>query len=102
VSVATKKITKTIAKQVLAEVERVFAPWIEAGVEGPKIVMDFDWLGYGGRPSIVWEAGPYQWTYLFPRGGIDEEFGIKVPEAQLPEGVYTEAQTGWALSIYAI
>lgn len=96
-----KKISKRDAEKVLAAVKKAFPS--EPGY-GPELRMDFDWFGNGPNPSIVWEGGPYQWTYLFPYGGIDEEYGFKVPDvsSMIPEGYYTEAQTGWAISIYPI
>jgi len=71
----------------------------------PEIRMDFDWLGHGGHPSIIWEdGGPYEWAYLFPFGGRDEEFGgvVKDVSDMLPKGWYAEAITSWAIGIYEV
>ena len=94
--------TKAEATKVLNAVRRAFRPWLD-GDNGPKLLRDWDWSGNGGtRWSIVWEEGPYCWTYLFPFGGIDEEFGFKVPDvsAAMPDGFYAEAITSWAIGLY--
>ena len=67
---------------------------------GPTLVEHWDWNGPGPRWSIVWEGGPYDWAVIFPHGGIDPEFGTTYEAVELPKGVWTEAMTGWALSIY--
>lgn len=87
--------------QVLAAVRKQCTGAILESDEGPKLVMDFDRLGNGAHPAIVWEEGPYEWTYLFPYGGIEEEFGTRVPDVSkmLPVGVFCEPDTAWALSI---
>jgi hypothetical protein len=64
------------------------------------VVLGSVWLGYGGHPSIVWEGGPHEWACLFPLGGIEEEFGFTVKPVELPEGIWTEAMTSFAISIY--
>lgn len=109
------KVTEKQAQRVLAAVREQCAGWIdpEQPDTGPKLVMDFDWMGTGSSPAIVWEEGPFEWTYRFPEGGIDEELtGLArefTPDAivktkdvsdKIPSGVWTEACTAWALSIY--
>jgi hypothetical protein len=64
------------------------------------VVLGSVWLGYGGCPSIVWEGGPYDWTTYFPGGGVEEEFGFKIKPVTLPKGIWTEAMTSFAISIY--
>lgn len=65
----------------------------------PKILEDFD-----GQPFvIVWESGsPYQWTYNFPFGGTDEEFGgtIKGVSRMIPKGFFVEAMTSYSVSLF--
>ncbi len=98
-----KEPTKAQATKVLNAVKKQCAAWIDEGDTGPKLVRDWDWTGHGSaRWSIVWEEGPYQWSYLFPFGGIDEEFGFKLPDvsAAIPEGFYSEAITGWAIGLF--
>lgn len=97
-----KKVTKTQANKVLAAVRKQLAGSILPGDAGPIVNMTFDWTGYGPNPAIVWEEGPYQWTYMFPYGGIEEEFGFKIADvsSQLPAGVWCEAVTAWAMNIY--
>lgn len=98
----TKRPTKTDMKKVLAALKEQRKPWIDADSTPPEIVMDFDWLGFGGHPHIVWEEGPYDWTVYFPYGGVDPEFGFKIPDVsdQMPDGWYSEAMTGWAIGVY--
>lgn len=102
--VRTPQITKRQAEQFLRALRK------QCHVEpdskyGPKLVEDWDWTGYGGAKwSIIWEEGPFQWTYLFPYGGVEEEFGLKVPDVseRLPAGFYAEAITSWAIGLYPI
>jgi hypothetical protein len=68
---------------------------------GPQLMMDWDWLGFGPNPAILWEGGPYDWTHYTPYGGRCEEgWTIRDVSSQMPPGVRTEPMTGWALSIY--
>lgn len=94
-----KRVTKREAERVLAAVKRAFPAWLGKGSVPPKLVKDWNW---GFAWAIVWEEGPYDWAVLFPHGGIDEEFGGKHPDVsdRLPEGVWTEAATSWAIAIY--
>lgn len=67
---------------------------------GPQLVKDWDWLG--GYPvdwAVIWEEGPFEWAHLFPYGGIEEEFGLPVPDVSdlIPDGFYSEAMTSWAV-----
>jgi len=48
------------------------------------VVLGSVWLGYGGHPSIV----------------VEEEFGFKIKPVTMPKGVWTEAMTSFAISIY--
>lgn len=64
----------------------------------PKILADFD----GYEFVIVWESGsPYQWSYLFPFGGFEEEFGstVKDVSASLPKGVWLEALNSYSVVV---
>lgn len=109
------KVTEKQAQRVLAAVREQCAGWLDPDKPdtGPKLVMDFDWTGTGARPAIVWEGGPFEWTYQFPYGGVDEEATGLLQEfkpggrierkdvsGKIPKGVWTEACTAWALSIY--
>lgn len=97
------RVTKREAERTLAAVRRAFKAYVSDGY-GPKLVKDWNWgftVAHDYDWAIVWEEGsPYNWTYLFPDGGIDEEFGGRHPAVDLPDGVWTEAITGWALAIY--
>jgi len=97
------RVTKRDAEHTLAAVKRMFSAYIE-GDYGPKLVKDWNWGWTTSTDyawAIVWEEGsPYNWTYLFPFGGVDEEFGGRHTGVELPDDVWTEAITGWALAIY--
>lgn len=101
---ARKNPTKRQAEKVLTAVKKAFAPWLDKDGNGPVLKENWDWFGHGNptRWSIVWEEGPYQWTYLFPFGGRDEEFGFKIADVSdaIPAGFYAEAETGWAIGLY--
>lgn len=93
---ARTKVTKRQAEEVLEAVAKQFESWVTDGY-GPKLMTDFD----GHDWVIMWEEGsPYQWTYMFPGGGIEEEFGFRIPEVQLPDGVWAEALTSYSLAVY--
>lgn len=105
-----KQATKAQQQKVLAAVRSQFNCDLAdttdeemgfASQDGPKLVSDFDWLGHGAAPAIVWEEGPHEWSYAFPFGGIDPEFGFKIKsvEKQMPAGIFSEAITSWAIGI---
>ena len=110
----TTKITKATAEKVLAALldqlgydKNDADDWHAAYGKGPQLIEKWDWLGHGedyvADYSIVWEEGPYNWTYPFPHGGIDEEFGSKRSDVsdQLDAlNVWVEPMTGWAIGIY--
>lgn len=79
-----KKVTKAQATTVLKAVQSKYL--IDANDKhGPKLVMDFDWLGHGGQPHIVWEEGPYEWAQNFHTDASE---------------VFLEPMTSWALGIF--
>lgn len=90
-----KSITRKDAEKVVAAIKAQRSAWVEEGY-GPHLLEDFD-----DQPFvIVWEEGPYQWTYDFPFGGVDEEFGttIKDVSAMLPDHLYVEAMTSYSVA----
>lgn len=95
----TKTITRKDAEKVCAALIAQHA-WDDS--IGPKIVEDWAWLGDPAPFAIIWEEGPFEWTYLFPHGGIDEEFGFKVKDvsSKVPSDILVEAITSWAIGIY--
>lgn len=98
-------VTKREAEKFLRALKKQRAAWIDDDSKGPELLEDWDWTGYGGfRWSIVWEEGPYDWSDLFPFGGVDEEFGGRIADVSegLPETLYAESITGWAVGIAAI
>lgn len=65
----------------------------------PRVMQDWD----GHDFAIAWESGsPYDWTYNFPFGGVDEEFGgtVKDVSAGLPAGVRVEAVNSCVIALY--
>jgi hypothetical protein len=103
-------VTKGDAEKVLAAVRKQYAAYLD-GVEGPVLLKDWNWTGYGAaRWSVVWEGGPYEWAVNFGDSGVDEElaelaaeFGlspVRFKPYPIPDTVWTEPVTGWALAIY--
>lgn len=78
----------------------VATQWAADGRWWPSVRFDWDWTGEPVT-AIVWEEGPFQWTYLFPYGGRTE-MGGEVPDVSglLPAGWWAEPVTGWAIAIY--
>lgn len=100
------RVTKREAQRVLAALKRQQRAAI-AGGSGPQLVKDWDWGWTESRVypwAIVWEEGPYDWADLFPYGGIEEEFGFKIEDVsdRIPEGVFSEAITSWAVAVNPI
>lgn len=96
-----RKVTRRDAEKVLAGVRRAYRPYLRAGYNEPMLVRN--WRFFDGPPvpyAIVWEGGPFEWTMHVPFGGRDEEFGGTIPAIDVPDGIYTEPYTGWALGIY--
>ena len=90
------KITKAQANKVLTALKRQQRSAIKAGATPPVLTYD------EGFPLILWEEGPYEWTYLFPHGGTDAEFGFKVEPVELPAGVFAEPQTTYSMGLFNI
>jgi hypothetical protein len=65
--------------------------------ELPRVMVD-TWEH--GRTVVVWEEGPYGWTWVFPCGGMLNGSRWEVPEAQLPKGVWVEPNDGCVVSVY--
>lgn len=116
-------VTQEQAEAVLAAVEAKYQGyWGEQAVEDgfvmphPTLVMDFDWIGTGPQPAIVWEEGPYEWAIRHAGGMNEETFHNIHPEfeadaakarematekaVEIPEGLWVEPITSWALAIY--
>lgn len=91
------KVSKSKAEKVLAALLDQCKPWVQEGYE-PKLVQDFDDREW----TILWEEGPYEWPYLFPHGGVEEEFGFKVADVsgQIPEGIFAEPVNHYSVGIY--
>ena len=92
-------VRKRDAEKVLAAVTH--QRWL--GGTPPVLVKDYETWGGDVAPwAILWEEGPYEWPYLFPFGGIEEEFGFTVRDvsAMIPSRVFAEPLNGWSIAIY--
>lgn len=100
----TMPATREHAENVLAALIKQL-PFVTDDAYGPKIVQNWEWLQYSDPApfSIIWEEGPYEWAYLFPNGGRDEEFGSTRRDVSdlIPSGVFVEPITSWAIGIYS-
>lgn len=99
---ATKTITLKDAEKVLAVLLAQHPGAKEIGFDQPMIIEDWSWTGDPAPFAILWEGGPFEWTYLFPHGGIDAEFGTKTKDvsSKIPAHIYVEPITSWAIGIY--
>lgn len=99
---ATKtRVTRKQAEAALKAIEAQYAPYVQEGY-GPTLHMDWD-----GYVAIIWEEGPYEWTYTARHGGHDEELSIlagqpmQTPAAtDWPEGVWCEPYNTCVLCLY--
>jgi hypothetical protein len=80
----TVEVTKKQAEQVLSQVKKKYK-WAITEECQPTLIKNFEWSAGVVPYAVVWEGGPYEWVY---------ESQPKV------QGVWTEAYTGWAMSIY--
>lgn len=91
------KVTKSMAVKTLKAIEVAFASWVQEGY-GPVLLENWDGIDF----AIAWEEGaPYDWPQLIG-GGIEEEFGFKVPAAKIPATVWTEAVNGCVVGLYRV
>ena len=88
-------VTRKDVEKVVAAIGRQIPSAKDEGY-GPLIGED-DRQGW----TIIWEEGPFQWTYLFPHGGIEEEFGTKLEDvsADLPAGIWAEAINHYSIGV---
>jgi|APSaa5957512535_1039671.scaffolds.fasta_scaffold24847_5 hypothetical protein len=101
------KATKAEAQKVLTQVIRQRKAYVDAGYAKPRLTKEriFDWQAENPDWTIVWEEGPYEWAVQFPDGGKDwdladcGDFRIEDVRDALPEGIWTEAHTTWALAV---
>lgn len=104
---ARKNVTRKDAEKVLAALKKQHPD----ETYPPQIVENWNWTGRPTRWAIVWEEGPYEWAYTFPFGGLNEEATalaqefipgavIEDPVVEIPDHLFTEAITSWAIGIY--
>ena len=101
-----RHVTQRQAQAVLKRaVKTQFASY---GPDFGDLKLDMDW---DGHVAIIWEEGPYEWTYHFGTNDVDEELTIELQEFQpdtvvrlrpvtTPKGVFVEPYTTYALCIY--
>ena len=100
-----RHVTQRQAQAVLRAVKTQFASY---GPDFGDLRLDMDW---DGHVAIIWEEGPYEWTYHFGTNDVDEELTIELQEFQpgtvvrlrpvtIPKGVLVEPYTTYALCIY--
>jgi hypothetical protein len=98
-----KRITSSMANRTLAAVKKQWGE-IADGDLGPKLIKDWDWDGKPIDYAIVWEEGPFEWSYLFPNGGRMSEWDISftLPDvsAKVPAQVFAESVTSWSIGLY--
>ena len=108
-----KQITREQAEACLAAVKKQFASTIGAGYPEPKLCEPGD---LAESWTIVWEEGPFEWTYRAFQGGFDEEIYTLARDAgateeqatktatddgvPTPAGVWTEAKNHWCLCLH--
>jgi hypothetical protein len=96
IEMAAKKATPTILKAYAAKIAKT---WGYPPEQGPQVVLDWDGPG---KHVIVWEDyAPYDWPQLL-HGGIEEEFGFKLPAVPAPKGYWTEAVNHLTIALYPL
>ena len=84
-------VSKEDAEAVFEAIKTKYSAYIEEGY-GPELRHNWTWgwtVEHTYEWAIVWEEGsPYDWAV----GALDKSF-------EAPNGVWTEAITGWAASI---
>jgi hypothetical protein len=102
--------TKAQAKKVLTQVKKQRKTYLAAGYPPPRLTNErlFNWQSEKPGWTIVWEEGPYEWAIQFPYGGTTDweladagNFPIPNVIDAMPEGVWSEAHTTWAIGIYS-
>jgi hypothetical protein len=101
-STTTRNASKRDCTKVLNVIRRQFCVTADdvANGYGPTLVMDWDWTGEP-TPAVIWEGGPYDWAIYVGYGGRMET-GYHAPDLsdEIPDTVFVEPYSGWAVSIY--
>lgn len=91
-----KNLTKKQAEAALKKVEKWMEPWTKGAGDKPKLYPPgFHTTGW----SIAYEGGPWDWTYLIG-GGVEEEFGFKMPPITFGKHVFAEPVNNCILGLY--
>ena len=95
--------TKAMAQVLLTEVKRTYKNYIEINCGPnaykpsgmPELYQGSFWSDDDKNWTVIWEDGPFQWTYSFGgKIGPDERLEAK--------GYYAEPVNGFQLGIYNI
>ena len=87
------------AETVLTKIKEQYRIWLH-GNDGPQLRLSFSWTGSESCTAIVWEEGPYEWSYNVGDTYTEEEFGFRITGFDPVPGVFTEAITSWAVGLY--
>lgn len=95
-----KNLTRAKAEKALAQIEKQFGVTAaeKAAGYGPTLMENFEGNYDTYRWAIVWEGGPYEWTY----GAFEAHTGEygRMEGVTRPAKVYAEAINHYALALY--
>jgi hypothetical protein len=91
-------VSKSDARAVVDAIVEQWGGFVD-GSAPPTLVQNLD---PDAEWTVVWEEGPFQWSYYFPYGGVEQEFGTEVEDvfALLPDSVFVETLNHYAVNIY--
>ncbi|WP_433242398.1 hypothetical protein [Actinomadura nitritigenes] len=117
-------VTREQAEQVLEAIKEKYAHhWRNEKGDPygtpPQLIENWHWLTEPTPWAILWEEGPFEWAYLAGVGGLDmevyclalDEYGhtpegrakaeelASIAPVPVPEGLYLEAVTTYAVSV---
>jgi hypothetical protein len=107
-----RRVTREQAEAVLHAVRQQYGAWLSDDSAGPELRRDWD-----GRDWVVlWEEGPYEWSYAALQEHVEPEMyelaveagataeqarrTALLKEARLPDGVWVEAVNHYSLAVY--
>jgi hypothetical protein len=96
------EVTRQQAEATLAALKAKYADDLRLGLYyEPKLIENWGYPESGPKPfAIVWEEGPTEWALRFPAGGMAGFGAVMESPVALPEGVWVEAYSEWAVAIY--
>lgn len=110
----TQRVSKRQAESATRAIGKAFGA---SERNGPTLVKDYEGLYGVYNYAILWEGGPFEWTYLL-QGGFDEElFSMIYPEfepdrdkarkrcerkpVKFPKDVFAEAINHYSIALYS-